>query len=110
MKLTLSPFKPELPRDIVSTYQHQCVSQGRMGALREGSGRGSAITGVMGDGLYGRKGQWWLRARALEPEVPEPESTFLLAVTLCRSPNISGLQSPPLLQGDNDNSTGCCED
>lgn len=61
-KLTLSPFKRELPREIVSTCLQRCASQGRMDILQEGGGKDPTITGVMGDDV--------LRAKAVESEVP----------------------------------------
>ena len=54
----------------------------------------------LGDGIW--PAWWWVRARALEPEVPVFKSSSLfLAVTLCRLPTISGLQQFPVLHGVN---------
>lgn len=78
-KSILSPLKHDLRRGIMRTHQQRCASQGRMGTLQEGVGRDCHR---WADGRW--PAWWWVRARALETEVPVFKScSLLLAVLLC---------------------------
>lgn len=101
-KLTLSPFKHGLPTKIVSTYQQKCVSHGGIGALHcrnvvEDSPPSLASWPV-----------WPCRAVAIKGKGAEVRGacvhirlSLIGCVTLCRLPNIAGLQSPPLSRRGN---------